>query len=245
MENTNPSQDTVTRDDRKAAQAAADRARARKARFGRIARTLGIVLVIVGVMAGLVWLAEGQDGAKQPNPIENTVSAQDHVRGNPQSAVTVTEYGDFECPACAAYAPVAQQLYDEYGDRVLFVFRHFPLKTIHQNAVAGARASEAASNQGKFWEMYDLLYANQNTWVNLNNPTDQFVTFAESLGLNIEQFKTDLDSKEVKDRVEADYNSANAAGLNGTPSFYINGAPIENPRSYEDFSSLIKTALGE
>ena len=244
MENTDSQQESITRDERKAAQAAADRSKARRAKLGKTGRTLGLVLAIVATMAGLIWLAEGQD-VDQPNPIDNQVSSQDHVRGNPQATVTVVEYGDFQCPACAAYAPVGEQLVEEYGDRVQFVFRHFPLKSVHPNAVAGARAAEAAAKQGKFWEMHDVLYANQSAWANLSNPTDQFVAFAEALELNVEQFKADLDSKEVKDRVEADFDSANNAGLNGTPSFFINGAPIENPRSYEAFAGLLKNALGE
>lgn len=244
MENSpSPAPQELSREERKAAQAAADRAVVRRARTGKMLRTVGLVVLVLGVMGGLVWLAEGQD-SDQPNPIDNTVSTQDHIKGNAEASVTIVEYGDFQCPACAAYAPVGEQLMEEYGDRVRFVFRHFPLKTIHANAVAGSRAAEAAGNQGKFWEMHDILYANQNTWAELNNPTDQFVSFAEALELNVDQFKTDMNSKEVKDRVEADYDSANAAGLSSTPSFFLNGSPI-NPRSYEDFADLVQNELGE
>ncbi len=244
MENHTSGLEAPSREEKKAAQAAFDRSQAKKQKLAGLGRMLGLVLVVIAVIGGLIWLAEGQDN-DQPSPISSEVSSQDHRRGNPEASVVVVEYADFQCPACAVYASVSDKLFTEYGDRVQFVFRHFPLKTIHKNAVGAARAAEAAALQGKFWEMHDVLFANQNSWANLNNPADAFVSFAEALELDTEKFRNDLNSKEVKDRVEADYDSATAAGLSGTPSFFINGQPIENPRGYEAFAELLDSTLGD
>ena len=123
------------------------------------------------------------------------------------------------------------------------MYRHFPLSQVHSNADTAARASEAAGNQGKFWEMHDKLFETQKTWSNQGNAEDIFAGYAEGLGLDVERFRNDIDSKEVKDRVRDDSQSGVRAGINSTPTFFINGEQIVNPRNLDEFRNVILEAL--
>jgi protein-disulfide isomerase len=245
MENSTSAQNPqIDRDARKAEQAKQDRRRARKAKLMPMLRLGGIALVIVAVIAGLIWIGESQDGSTpQPSPISGDVSSVDHVQGSETASLTLFEYADFQCPTCKAYAPVLEELLGQYPDDLRIVYRYFPLQSIHPNATISSQAAEAASLQGKFWEMHDLLFERQSDWSRLTNPRDVFTTYAEELGLNTEQFRTDLDSKEVKNRVNADYRSGLSAGVQGTPSFFLNGEPLENPRGIEAFQAIIEEQL--
>lgn len=159
------------------------------------------------------------------------VSAVDHVRGeNPAAPVTLIEYSDFQCPACAAFEPLLDDISTTYGDQVRLVYRHFPLYTIHANAEAAAFAAEAAALQGKFWEMHDLLFDRQADWESLAAPIDMFVAYADLLELDVEKFKADLVSDAVRDRVKIDVSSGNAAGISATPTIYLNGAALTFPK---------------
>lgn len=205
----------------------------------------GIGLAIVAVIGGLIWIGESQDtGVDQPSPISNEITAVDHVKGSETAQLTLIEYGDFQCPTCKAYAPVVSELLTQHPDDLRVVYRHFPLQSIHPNANIAAQATEAAAIQGKFWEMHDLLFERQNDWSRLTNPRDNFATYAQELGLNVDQFRTDMDSKEVKSRVNADYRSGMSASVQGTPTFFLNGEPLdENPRGFEAFDALINEKL--
>jgi protein-disulfide isomerase len=121
--------------------------------------------------------------------------------------------------------------------------RNFPLNQIHPNAYEAALAAEAAGKQGKFWDMHDLLFANQQSWARLGSPLDTFRSYAQQLELNMEQFEADYRSDEVRDKVAADQASGYAAGIDSTPTFYINGAPLANPRGLEGFITAIDAAL--
>jgi protein-disulfide isomerase len=125
------------------------------------------------------------------------------------------------------------------------VYRHYPLTTIHQNAQLSAQASEAAALQGKFWDMHDVLFNTQAQWSNLDNPTDFFATLATSIGIDEAQFRSDLTSSAVKQRVSKNESEANAMRLPGTPSFFFNGSLIDHPGSYAGFKSLIDAELAK
>lgn len=158
------------------------------------------------------------------------VSSADHVRGENASApVTLIEYSDFQCPACAAFDPLLQDISTSYGDQVRLVYRHFPLYSIHANADEAAFAAEAASLQGKFWEMHDLLFDRQEDWENLAAPSEMFAAYADLLGLDVEKFKADMASDAVRDRVKVDVSSGNSAGISATPTLYLNGAVVTFP----------------
>lgn len=175
----------------------------------------------------------------------STVHPQDNIKGNREAKVALIEYSDLQCPACRTYYPLMRQLMTEFGDRVAFVYRHFPLTSIHYNAEFAARAAEAAGKQGKFWEMHDVLFEKQNEWSNVANVTPMFESYAELVGISTDQFKTDFASKEVRDFVRAQRAHALKAGLQGTPSFFINGEQINNPSSIDEFRKIINQALAQ
>lgn len=205
-----------------------------------------IVLVIAGLI-GIFALTGGDKNNSGGNGGGNSeAQLSNHVTGATESKVTLIEYGDFQCPACKSYHPVLQQLKEEYGDRVTFQFRHFPLTQIHPNAFIGARAAEAAGKQGKFFEMHDLLFENQEAWSTAPNPTVVLENYAEQLGLNVDQFKTDMNSAEVAATINADAKAAQAAGGNSTPTFVLNDTRIEkNPQSLEEFKKLLDDELAK
>ncbi len=213
---------------------------ARKKTTGRIVMWVVLVLVIGGVVYGLTQL--GSSDSTQPILVDE-VSTQDHVKGNPDANVILIEYSDFQCPACRTYYSLVDQIAADYADQIELVYRNFPLRTLHPNAQIGAQAAEAAGLQDKFWEMYEQLFANQNEWAEQSDPTDMFATYAETIGLDVDQFKTDLTSTTVTDKVDADYRSGIAANVNATPTFFLNGVKMNNPRSLDEFKSAIDEAL--
>jgi protein-disulfide isomerase len=175
----------------------------------------------------------------------------DHVKGRlPEaggatSTVVLMEYSDFQCPACRSYYPVVREIMQEFGDQITFAYRHFPLSGIHANAEFAARAAEAAHKQGKFWEMHDLLFEKQNEWANVADVLPIFESYADLLGLSKTQFMADFVSKEVKDFVRAERTHALTSGLQGTPSFFLNGKQIPNPGSVEEFKNVIREAINQ
>lgn len=171
------------------------------------------------------------------------IQADEWVKGEQNAAVTVIEYSDFQCPACATYAPLISQLTEDLEGKVKVIYRHLPLFTIHNNALDAAKAAEAAGIQGKFWEMHDLLFENQEDWSDEGSPRDKFVKYAETLELDIAKFEADFESSEVEDKVNEDLSTANRLRLNSTPTFFINGKKIRSPSSYDDFKSKVEDAL--
>ncbi len=219
----------------------------KKAKAARQKSLLTWLAVLVG-LALIVWGIIAVSGNSNDGPVvisNSDISAQDHVKGNPNADITIIEYSDFQCPACASYSSVVGQLVEDYGDQIAFVYRHYPLSSIHYNATAAGEATEAASLQGKFWEMHDKLFLNQRQWSDLTsgNAKKEFVRYAGEIGLDIGQFETDLDSSSVRDRVRSDSQSALKSGLTGTPSFFVNGEKINNPRGIEEFKFIIDNLL--
>lgn len=202
-----------------------------------------IFIVLIGlVIWGLVAAQQKSQREAASLVLPSEVVATDHSRGSTIAPVTLVEYGDFQCPACGAYYPLVEQVVKEEGtDRLRFVFRHFPLSQ-HPNAVPAARASEAASIQGKFWEMYNLLYENQDSWATSTNPKPIFAEYAKQMGLDIAKFATDYDSQAVKDIIDNDYKGGAKGGVNSTPSYFVNGKQIVNPQSYDAFKKIIDDA---
>ena len=217
----------------------------------------GVRLLIVGVfiVAGVLVYPLISKSSPESTPQINLDSAKseltskitdsDQVKGARDSKVVLIEYSDFQCPACASFLLPLKQLESELGDKITIVYRHFPLKTIHQNAELAARVAEAAGLQGKFWDMHDTLFIKQDEWKDLENPKDKFAEYAEMLSLDKDKFLGDLESDVVKNKVEGDYMQAMSLGLNGTPTFFLNGSRVYNLTSYEAFRSLIEKAIAE
>jgi protein-disulfide isomerase len=168
-----------------------------------------------------------------------TVKNDDWIKGSNNAPITIVEYLDFECEACRVYYPITKQLKEEYKDKISFVVRYFPLPG-HKNSMTSAMAAETAGKQGKFWEMHDILYDNQKIWgeKQVADPV-LFVEYAKQIGLDMEKYKNDIGTQEIKDRINRDKNEATNLGIQGTPTFFINGEKIPNPKGYEDFKSLI------
>jgi len=207
--------------------------------------TRGLVLGII--VLSIVGVSKMMQQSAVPPSIVSTevlqVQVDDWTKGTADSSVKLIEYLDFECEACGAYFPLVKRLSEEYGDRVTFVSRYFPLPS-HKNSMTSALAVEAAGKQGKYWEMHDLLFAEQQNWGELAAPDPTiFERYAEQLGLNMERYKQDVGSQEVKDRVIRDRDAGNQLGVNSTPSFFLNGEKIQNPRGYEAFVTLLEDAL--
>lgn len=173
----------------------------------------------------------------QTTPDEITVS--DWTIGKIEAKVTLIEYGDFQCPACADYYPWIKRLNGDFPDDLRIVFRHFPLTTIHKNSMLAAKASEAAGMQGKFWEMHDILFEKQTEWANERDPKEKFSEYAKSLELDEGKFLQDLESKEADDLVKGDIFSANRLRITTTPSFYLQGEKVQ-PKSYEEFKGKVE-----
>ncbi len=203
------------------------------------------IAITVLLIIGLVYLFKSGGGSSAGAFVAGELSPLDNAKGNLEAKVVVMEYSDFQCPACRVYYPVMRQLMQEFGGDAVFVYRHFPLTQIHPNAEFAARAAEAAKLQGKFWEMHDLLFEKQNEWAEANDIEALFVSYAKLIGLDQEKFKTDWRSKEVKDFVTSQKNHALSSGLQGTPTFFVGGEKVTNPRSADEFRGLIIKALGK
>lgn len=216
----------------------------RRERSGKLSKIVIGLLILAGLGYGgfrfFQWINAPQPEVTQA---EIDVAGDEWIKGNPEASVTLVEYSDFQCPACKNYFPLVKRLSEELPQDLRFVYRQYPLTSIHRNAFASAKASEAAGKQGKFWEMHDLLFENQDSWSTDSNPDDKFEGYAGEIGLDIEQFKTDYDSDEVKDAVNEDITTANRLGFSSTPSFTLNGRRIENPRSYDALKQLIEDEI--
>lgn len=195
---------------------------------------IGIILVIFGGV--LVF--------HKNNKTTNVGTPSSHIEGQGSSGVTLVEYGDFECPYCEQYFPVVKQVEAIYNSEIHFQFRNLPLTQIHPNAFAGARAAEAASIQGQFWQMHDLLYENQNSWVSASNPQTYFDQYAKSLNLNVSKFDSDFASTKVNNTIQADINAFGKTGQpEATPTFFIDGKHVTPTNTVASFEQLLNTAI--
>lgn len=210
-------------------------------------------LVIGAIAAIFIGIWYFGNGDSKNNSDTGNAKASNHVKGNIDSKVTLLEYGDFQCPVCGGYYPTVSEVMEKYHDKIKFQFRNLPLTQQHQHALVASRAAEAASKQGKFWEMYEQLFANQSTWSASNQSSQYFEQYAGQIGLNVAQYKTDLANRETNQIVNADVAEFNKTGDRvQTPTFYLNGKKIdltkliENDRpSVAKFSALIDAALKE
>ncbi len=167
------------------------------------------------------------------------------TKGNKNASVILVEYSDLQCPACGFYYPMLKKLSEEFKNEILFIYKHFPLRQIHKNAQIAAQATEAAGMQGKFWEMHGMIFDNQKIWSNQNTQEakQSFILYAKSLNLNLDKFKKDIESEKVINKVNKDYLEGIKLNVNATPTFFLNGNKINNPRSYNEFVKLIEKEI--
>ncbi|HRH43204.1 MAG TPA: thioredoxin domain-containing protein [Pyrinomonadaceae bacterium] len=199
---------------------------------------IGVVLLAAIGIGGWFLLKGKSDPITTNTPANKTptpLPANLPPGGNPTWAlgpstalVTVEEFADFQCPTCASMHPKVKELRNALGDRVRIVFRQFPLTQVHPYGYDAACAAEAAGNQGKFWEMQNMLFTNQQSWSNSPDARKLFAEYAKTLGLDVTKFSDDMIGLQVKNKVDADMQRGRAIGVASTPSFYINNKPLGN-----------------
>jgi protein-disulfide isomerase len=209
---------------------------------------------IIVVAAALTALASGRllCQTMQPHrltiPADETISGKDlaksvHIRGNPEAAVTLEEFGDFECTSCAKLATFLDQLIKEHHPRVRLIFRNFPLPT-HQFAREAALATEAAGLQDRYWEMHDMLFREQAVWSSATDAGMLFDTYAETIGLDLNRFRKDVKSDIVRERIESDQARARSLGVKVAPTLFVDKREMgPNDRTPEGVRRLVDQAL--
>lgn len=211
----------------------------------RILFWAGFIIVLVLIVWGLI-VAMGKEpvvpGQNRGTPAP--VTASDNVIGPADAPVTIIEYSDYQCPACQIYYYVIEKVLASSTVPVRFVYRHFPLGQ-HKNALNAAMAVEASGLQGKYWEMHRIVFENQTDWQESNDVNTMFSNYAKEIGLDQEKFKKDLSDKKLKDKIKANADEGLKIGVNATPTFFINGKAIDNPRSYDEFKSIIEKSAQE
>ncbi len=203
-----------------------------------------IIAIAVVVVAGGIFLFTRQPKPEEPGaPVDTTSLIRDtnHMTGKKDAKVSVVEFGDYQCPACAAAAPILSRLREEYksNPEVNFVFRHFPLPQ-HDKAIVSAEAAEAAGEQGKFWEMTDKLYETQNSWIGPSDYQAVFSSLAQGMGLDMSRFQQDFTSHTYTDIINTDKTDGQLLGVNSTPTVFING---EKATSFQ--YDVLKTKIEE
>lgn len=202
-------------------------------------RTRWIIFAVISVLVlgGLVYFS-GRDRVDVSQIDENKVITEgtipDRTIGDNEN-VTLIEYGDFQCPGCKSVAPGLKAIVENYEDNMTFIFRNFPLTNSHPNAVAAATAAEAAGEQGKFFEMHDILFQNQDAWgsADADGRTEIFRGYAEQIGINLEEFETALSSSDIAEKIRRDQSLARKSGATSTPTIILNGETLDS----SDFSS--------
>ena len=168
------------------------------------------------------------------------VSDADHIRGPVRAPVTLVEYGDYECPYCGAAAPIVDEVQQLMADRLRFVFRHFPITTLHPHAEQAAEAAEAAGAQDAFWEMHDLLFENQDRL-----GYRDLLTYAGALDLDVNRFQRELEGRVHADRVRDDFMGGVRSGVSGTPTFFINGVRHDGGWDLASLGAALERAAGQ
>jgi protein-disulfide isomerase len=163
------------------------------------------------------------------------IGERDHIQGPATAPITLVEYGDYECPYCGEAYPVVKQLQEELGEQLSFVFRNFPLTTVHPHSQHAAEAAETAAAQGRFWEMHDLLFENQEDLKDVD-----LIRYATELGLDVARFKSELAGHNHAPRVREDFMSGVRSSVNGTPTFFINGVRYDGSTDFDVFLRVLK-----
>ncbi len=214
-----------------------------------------IVVVTAGVIIAGAYSSGTPSSTTNANFVATTAPAitpTDWSEGNPNAKVSLVEYGDFECPACGEYYPVVEQLVQNYSSTVHFVFRNFPLYTIHPFAGISAQAAEAAGLEGgaaKYWAMNGLLYTKQADWSTNTALTpaqvvsQYFDGYAQSIGLDVNTFNADVNASSVASKIQNDVNGGTAASIDHTPTFFVNLKQIPNPTGLSDFENVLNAAI--
>lgn len=211
----------------------------------------GIGLITLIIVIGAAFLLSGPSTPSTPSQGKVSDTAlllgpqkERNEIGSASAKVTITEFGDFQCPACGAAHPVVKQVLNEYKDKVYFVFRNFPLP-MHANAPLAAQAAYAAGQQGKYWEMYDKLYESQDQWGEKSGSQakELIMRYAKDMGLDMTKFTESIDKNAGNNKIQKDQNDGYQLGVDSTPTFYINGTKFAAVMSYDQFKKEIDDRL--
>ena len=211
--------------------------------------TIILVVASVAIIIGflyLVFTTSNTPTQSKSYKVAKEVFKTDHIKWSPDKKIVLVEYSDFQCPNCKLWNDFFKQLeksnspeFKKIAEKVTFIYRNFPLETIHKNGLAASYTAEAAGLQGKFYEMHDLLFEKQAEWSVIKDPTNFFIGLSKSLKLDSEKFKIDITSSDVKKKVEADKASGNQANVNSTASFYLNGVYLDKLNSTQDLLNIL------
>lgn len=202
---------------------------------------IGVLATLAVFIGGIYLSSRGSSESTTKVSMDILAPASAQKISTPSATITLVEFGDYECPACATYNVFVKKLLVDEVDKVNFVFRDYPLPQ-HKNANISSYAAEAAALQGKFWQMHDKLFETQNDWAQVSDPKSIFIGYAKELGLNEVQFEKDLSLDSIKKIVEQGTTDGSLVKLDSTPTFYLNGVKMTLPATYEEFRNLIISA---
>ena len=213
-----------------------------------------LALLFIGVIGFVIFAMispeKSDNNATKSNnrptvPADKAKLSDGNYLGPADAKVVVTEFGDYQCPACGKYHPVLKNdVLPGYDGKIKFVFLNYPLP-VHKNAQAAAQAAEAAGLQGKFWQMHDLLYEKQSDWENLKDPTKKFEDYAKEIGADVDKFQQDYASQKVADIINNQAALGDAFNIPGTPTFFVNGVQVDNKSGTDSLKQAIDKALAQ
>jgi len=198
--------------------------------------------VIVGIVTVALFAAAFYFAGTAGDRNNEGLQELTHYKGNADGVILLEEFSDFQCPACGAMAPVIAGLMDEYGDQIRFEYKHFPIERAHPFAVQAAMATEAAGQQGKFYEFHDALFENQATWSRSATPNALFQQYAQELELDMDLFKRHSNASDLRDKVRAQQAEGIERGVTGTPTMFLNGERMVYT-TYPEFLEQVVRAL--
>ena len=212
---------------------------------------ISLIILVIGLVVYAISRPEDKptvtNNSQRPQ-VEADVAklSSGNSLGPADAKVTLTEFGDYQCPACGQYHKlIKDDILPKYSDKLKFVFLNFPLTEIHANAQAAAQAAEAAALQGKFWEMHNILYERQDDWSKQKDPGSKFEAYAREIGIDVDLFKKDSESQKVIDLINQQAGLGEAFKLKGTPSFFVNGTAVVLKAGSNDILQAIDKALAQ
>jgi protein-disulfide isomerase len=204
-----------------------------------------LIATLVGTVLLVVVVAFFASGSSTPKPVDQAllVGQTKNVKGSADAKVTVVEFSDLQCPACKATQPIVDQLLQQDGEKIRFIYRHFPLTEVHKNAQQAALTAQVAASFGKFWEFHDMAFANQKEWADLsaNDVKAKFLEYIEKLQIDKTEFQKRIDSQDVAQQITQDVADGTKAGVDATPTFYVNGQKTAAPQLISTVESLLNT----
>jgi protein-disulfide isomerase len=202
-------------------------------------KTRWIIFILICLSAlSLIIFVSKNDNTKFTGDASRVITdgpISDHTFGSKSNKIVLIEYADYQCPGCGTAFPMIKDAVTQYKDQVTFVFRNMPLTNAHPNALAASTAAEAAGKQGKYYEYHDLLYSSQSAWseMSISQRSAIFEAFAKQLGLNVDQFRSDLSGSDITAKINRDRSTANKFGVTSTPTLILNGTTVDQATTFD------------